>query len=108
MGTSSCRQAVAGLVVSILTLAIVGCSGTGGDSSKLDGVYHGVTGGPITITIKGGKATFQVANESKTLDYKVEGNKLTILDPTEGDAVFTINDDGTLNGQLGIMTKSPL
>jgi len=74
----------------------------------LNSVYHGVTGGPITLTIKGGKATLQVGNESKTLDYKVEGNKLTILDPKDGDAVFTINDDGTLNSEIGVMTKKPL
>jgi uncharacterized lipoprotein YehR (DUF1307 family) len=104
MSSSSFRHGVVCLVVSILTFALVGCSG----SRKLDGVYHMVNGGPITITIKDGKATVQVANESKTLDYKVEGNKLTIIDPKEGDVVFTINDDGTLNGQLGVMTKKPL
>jgi hypothetical protein len=37
----------------------------------------------------------------------VEGKKLTIINPQEGDLVFTINDDGTLNGELGIMTKKP-
>jgi uncharacterized lipoprotein YehR (DUF1307 family) len=103
MNTSFFRQAVTGLVVSILIFALVGCSSAGG--SNLDGVYHGVTGGPITLTIKGGKATVQIANESKTLDYKVEGKKLTIINPQEGDLVFTINDDGTLNGELGIMTR---
>jgi hypothetical protein len=99
------RYAVLGLIIGLLSLAFVGCGGSGGN---LDGIYHGVAGGPITISIKGGKATVQVANESKTLDYKVEGNKLTILNPREGDIVFTINDDGTLNGELGIMTKKPL
>jgi len=71
-------------------------------------VYHGITGGPITITIKSGKATVQVGNESKTLDYKVEGNKLTIVDPKEGNLLLTINDDGTLNSELGVMTKKPM
>jgi hypothetical protein len=100
------RRAVAGLVIGILTFALVGCSGAGGGgSSKLDGVYHGVGGGPITITIKDGKATVQVANDSKTLDYKVEGNKLTIINPQEGNIVLTINDDGTLNSELGVMTR---
>ena len=42
------------------------------------------------------------------MDYKVEGKKLTISDPKEGDVVFTINDDGTLTGELGVMTKKPL
>jgi hypothetical protein len=99
------RHAVLGLIISLLSLTFVGCGGSG---RNLDGFYHGVTGGPITLTLKGSKATLQVANESKTLDYKVEGNKLTILNPGEGDMVFTINDDGTLNGELGIMTRKPL
>ena len=49
-----------------------------------------------------------MANESKTLDYKVEGNKLTNLNPQEGNILLTINDDGTLNGELGVMSKKPL
>jgi len=77
-------------------------------NSNLDGVYHGMPGSPITITLKSGKAIVQVANESKTLDYKVEGNKLTILNPQEGNILLTINDDGTLNGELGVMSKKPL
>jgi len=105
VGSKVFRCAVLGLIICLLSLAFVGCGGSG---RNLDGLYHGVTGGPITISIKGAKATVQVANESKTLDYKVEGNKLTILNPGEGDIVFTINDDGTLNGELGMMTKKPL
>jgi len=104
MSTASFRYGVAGLIISVLLLALVSCGG----SSNLDGVYHGITGGPITITIKSGKATVQVGNESKTLDYKVEGNKLTIVDPKEGNLLLTINDDGTLNSELGVMTKKPM
>jgi hypothetical protein len=106
MSRSIFRRGVAGLVISFLTFALIGCSGgASGDSSKLDGVYHGIAGSPITITIKDGKATVLVANESKTLDYKVEGKKLTIINPQEGDIVLTINDDGTLNSELGVMSK---
>jgi len=105
MSTAFFRYGVAGLIISVLLLALVSC---GGGSSNLDGVYHGITGGPITITIKSGKATVQVGNESKTLDYKVEGNKLTIVDPKEGNLLLTINDDGTLNSELGVMSKKPL
>ena len=46
-----------------------------------------------------------VGTESQTLDYKIEGNKLTIINPKEGNAVFTINDDGTLNSELGVLKK---
>ena len=88
-------------------LALAGCGGSSSSNKKLDGVYHGAPGSPITLTIKDGKATMTVGNESKTLDYKVEGNKLTLLDPKEGNAVFTINDDGTLNSEIGVLTKSP-
>jgi len=105
MSSLSFRHDVAGLLISLLLLALVSC---GGGSSNLDGVYHGMPGSPITITLKSGKAIVQVANESKTLDYKVEGNKLTILNPQEGNILLTINDDGTLNGELGVMSKKPL
>lgn len=112
MITSSVRRSIVNVVITFFLVVLVGCSGStaggGSATNKLDGVYHGVTGGPITLTIKEGKATLQVGNESKTLDYKVDGNKLTILDPKEGDAVFTINDDGTLNSELGVMTKKPM
>jgi uncharacterized lipoprotein YehR (DUF1307 family) len=104
MRISLFRQIVSSLFIAILSLALAGCSGKGG-GKNLDGVYHAASGGPITITIKGSKAIFQIAGESKTMDYKVVGNKLTILNPQEGDVEFTINDDGTLSGQLGLMTK---
>ena len=102
------RSIFASLALGIALFALVGCSGnSAGGAKKLDGVYHGAPGSPITLTIKDGKATMTVGNESKTLDYKVEGNKLTILNPTEGDVVFTINDDGSLNSELGAFQKSP-
>jgi len=104
MSSLSFRHGVAGLLISLLLLALASCGG----GSNLDGVYHGMPGSPITITLKSGKAIVQVANESKTLDYKVEGNKLTILNPQEGNILLTINDDGTLNGELGVMSKKPL
>ena len=99
MSSSAFRRVIAGVVIS---LGLVGC----GSSRNLDGVYHGAPGSPITITIKDDKATVMVGNESKTLDYKVDGNKLTIVNPREGDLVLTINDDGTLNSELGVLSKS--
>jgi hypothetical protein len=44
------------LLISLLLLALVSC---GGGSSNLDGVYHGMPGSPITITLKSGKAIVQ-------------------------------------------------
>ena len=105
MISSAFRRAVSGALVSLAVVGLVACGGGSGGSTTLDGFYRGVAGGPITLNIKNGKATVSVANESKTLDYKVSGNKLTVLNPQEGDIVFTINPDGTLNSELGIMTK---
>ena len=107
MKTLSAHRAITGIVLSIVLLVFAGCGGGSASGDKLDGVYHGAGGGPITLTIKGDKATVQIANESKILDYKVEGNKLTILNPQEGNIIFTINEDGTLNGELGVMSKNP-
>ena len=101
---ASLRRAPSGVLVSLIVAGLVACGG-GSGGNKLDGFYTGVPGSPITLNIKDGKATVSVANESKTLDYKVSGNKLTVLNPQEGDIVFTINPDGTLNSELGIMTK---
>ena len=102
---ASLRRALSGVLVSLIVVGLVACGGGSGGGNKLDGFYTGVPGSPITLNIKDGKATVSVANESKTLDYKVSGNKLTVLNPQEGDIVFTINPDGTLNSELGIMTK---
>jgi hypothetical protein len=60
----------------------------------------------FTLTLKDGKATLTLGTETQTLDDKVKGNKLTLLSPKEGGAVFTINDDGTLNSQLASFQKS--
>src|SRR5689334_1653311 len=57
--------------------ALAGCP-SGSSAKKLDGVYH-ADASPIVITLKDGKATVTIAGESQTMDYKVEGSKLTIV-----------------------------
>jgi hypothetical protein len=91
------------LALALFVLVPIGC----GDKHKsLDGVYQS-GGGPINLTIKDQKATVNVGGETKTLDYKVEGNKLIILNTQEGNIEFTINDDGTLTSPFGTLSKSP-
>lgn len=97
----------ASFAIALLALSLAGCSSKNSTARKLDGVYHQPGGGPATLTIKGDKATMTIANESHTMDYKVEGNKLTLISPQEGNIVFTINDDGSLNSELGAFQKSP-
>jgi hypothetical protein len=110
-GISYTRGIFASLAIALLAISLTGCpsksSSASGAGGNLDGVWHSPNGGPMTLTIKDGKATMLVANESKTLDYKVEGNKLTLIDPKEGNVVFTINDDGTLNSEIGVLQRSP-
>jgi len=60
----------------------------------------------MVITLKDGKATVDIGGTAKTLDYKVDGNKLTILNPQEGNIEMTINDDGSLTTPMGTFTKS--
>ena len=105
MSSSSLRTIVASLTLAFLSIALTGCTGGGG--KDLDGVYHATTGVQMTITIKGDKAEVNMAGESQTLDYKVEGKKLTILNPQEGDLELTINDDGTLSSTYSLLTKTP-
>jgi len=105
MKNSFTYRTTAVIALSIFLLVFGGC--TPGGDKKLDGVYHSAGGGPITITIKDGKAIFLVGAEAKTLDYKVNDNKLTLVNPQDGDMVLTINDDGTLNSEIGIFSRKP-
>jgi hypothetical protein len=114
------------LLIGLLALSLIGCrsrstpatpaaaassatpaNGAHAGAGTLDGVYHAPGNGPMTLTIKGGKANMTVGTETQTMDYKVEGNQLTLLNPKEGNVVFTINDDGTLNSELGSLQKNP-
>ena len=102
--TSVLRGTSVSVAVALLAGALAGCSSK---SKSLEGVYHQNGGGPSTLTIKDGKATMTIGTESKTMDYKVDGNKLTLVNPKEGDVVFTINDDGSLNSEIGTFQKNP-
>jgi len=81
-------------------LTIAGC----GHSDPVDGkVYHQDAGGPMTIDFKDGKAKVDMMGESKTLDYKVDGDKITIINSAEGNLELTHHSDGTLTGPMGTL-----
>lgn len=82
----------------ILTIALGGC----GKGNDISGTYHG---GNITMDFKDGKVKMNMLGDEKTLDYKVEGDKITIINPTEGDVVMTRNSDGSLNSAMGTFAK---
>ena len=62
MSAASFRYGVAGLIISVFLLALVSCGG----SSNLDGVYHGITGGPISINSNRPCHTIRPPSRSKT------------------------------------------
>lgn len=88
------------LAIAFICLTMSGCNG----DRTLEGTYHHTGGAPITLDFKGNKVTFTIAGESKTLDYKVDGDKVTIIDP-DGNVVFTRNADGSLNAPVGTFAK---
>jgi hypothetical protein len=108
------------MFVAALAFAVAGCgskqtsggaSASSGSSSssggnQLSGTYHGQTANATFDFKPGNKVTANVMGDSKDLSYKVEGDKVTILNPKEGDIVLTRNQDGSLNSELGVFTKN--
>ena len=86
------------VVVGVICLMVWGCGGGG-----MTGTYHG---GGMVLDFKGDKVTVTAMGESETLDYKVDADKVTIINPKEGDLVLTRNSDGSLNSAFGTFTKS--
>src|SRR4051794_37444906 len=101
---------VTGILSMYMSLTIAGCDQHGGSSgasssTALDGTYQGPTGAPMTFDFKGDKVTVTIATERKVLSYKVEGDKITVLNPTDGDIVLMRNADGSLNSDVGVFSK---
>jgi hypothetical protein len=86
------------VLLSVFTLA--SCS------KGIDGKYA-APGNVMTIEFKGGKAIVAIAGESKTLDYSMDGDKITIQSPDKGDTpmVLTRMADGSLQGPNGVTLK---
>ena len=91
------------IAVLILGLLLSGCGG------KLEGSTYAGNGGVVQIEFKsGGKAYVSTGPVSTPCTYTEEGKTVTLV--CEGDkTVFTMDDDGALNGPqggfLGRLTK---
>jgi hypothetical protein len=98
MNATRClKLAVLPLLVA-LPLVLAGCD------KKPDGKYQDPTG-MMSIEFKSGKANFSAGNETKTLDYTVDGKKISIKspDPRGEPMVLTYDDkDDTLTGPEGM------
>jgi hypothetical protein len=97
-----------------LCLALTGCpsgespSGAASSAPKgppLDGVYHSGPAAGMVLEFKGSKVKVKIMNESKELNYTVEGDTVMIMDPTEGNLILTKKPDGTLSGAGTTFTK---
>jgi hypothetical protein len=88
-----------------LTLGVTGCH-----SSGPDGVYTDSTG-HMSIEFKDGKAFLNLAGNADTqgTPFDVAGDKITIHYPSDGMLAsfssLTINSDGTLQSNMGVLTK---
>jgi hypothetical protein len=100
MRTSIFTRIVVVSLAGFIAIALAACT-----DNRPQGTYHQSAGSPMVLDFKGDKVTVTLAGDSKTLDYKVDGDKITIVNPQEGDVVFTRNSDGSLNSALGTFVK---
>ncbi len=96
------RSILSAGVICTLCLLLAGCPG----DDSLNGTYHPTGGGAMALDFKGSKVTVTMAGQSQTYDYKVDGNKITIINPQEGNLELTRNSDGSINSAWGAFTKS--
>jgi hypothetical protein len=104
MNHSFFRKIVVSLVVAISAFTLSGCGKNDGVDGK---VFHPVSGGPTaTIEFKDGKAKVDIGGEVRTLDYTVDGDKVTIINKDQGDIVLNKHPDGSLTGAMGELVSS--
>ncbi len=84
-------------VIPIGSLLLTGCGG------KVEGNTYAGNGGVVQIEFKsGGKAYVSTGPVSTSCTYTESGKTVTVV--CEGDkTVFTVDDDGALNGPAGGM-----
>ena len=95
---SSSLKAVGKLVVSTAVLLLSACS------SGLNGIY---TDEQEVVEMKfesGGKVYMSTIGMETELEYKIDGDKVKIIMP-QGNWILRMQDDGTLNGPMGVLSK---
>lgn len=96
-------NALAPVMLVILGSLMIGCGG------KLEGTAYAGNGGVVQVEFKsGGKAYVSTGPVSTPCTYTESGKTVTLV--CEGDkTIFTMDDDGALNGpqggMLGRLTK---
>ena len=85
-----------------ISVAVSACGG----GNSLEGTYLPASGAPMTLDFVDGKVKVNMLGEVQTLDYTVEGDTVTILNPEDGNMVLTRNSDGSLTSPIGTFSKS--
>jgi hypothetical protein len=101
------RNSILAAILAYAGLSIAGCGGCG--STSVSGNTYQGNGGVVVVEFKsGGKAFVSTGPVSTTCSYTQNAKKVSLT--CEGDTtVFTVDDDGALNGPpngfLGRLTK---
>jgi len=83
-------------MLSVLVMLISACS------SGLDGTYTDGSGMVEYQFNTDGKVAMTTLGIETVLDYEIDGDKLKIHSSGNTNLVFTINEDGTLAGPMGM------
>lgn len=98
-GALACRL-VGVLLIGAGCIALNGC----GRGDPVNGkVFRQEGMGAISVEFKNGKATIDLLGDRKSFDYKVEGEKVTVINPDAGNLELTYHPDGTLTGPMGTL-----
>lgn len=68
---------------------------------KLEGTYSDEMGITQYTFKSGDKVYVSVMGNETELDYRIDDNKVKIIGP-QGNMVFTLNEDGSLKGPMGM------
>ena len=86
----------------VLTLAVLFVLAACG--AKLDGTYTDQTGIVSYTFTSDGKVTSEAMGVKFEQKYELDGNKVKLVMPT-GAMVMTLNEDGSIDGAAGKLTK---
>jgi hypothetical protein len=98
-------SAITAAFVLAACLIIVGCHG-----KSVEGNSYTDPNGVMTLTFKDGKASISMVGQQAgaPVPYDMSGDKVTIHAAAAGgggDLVLIVNDDGSLQGPMGKLTK---
>jgi uncharacterized lipoprotein YehR (DUF1307 family) len=99
MNNSFLRRGVFIAIVAIASLTFTGCT------KPIEGKYEDANG-VMSIEFKSGKAYVgTMVGAPVETTYTIDGDKITVASPSQGNLVLTRNSDGTLSSVMGTFKK---